>query len=147
MIEIYTDGSCLGNPGHGGWAFVVVQGDGVTSNYDNSYGKTTNNIMELTAVIRAMQYSEHKSYDNVRIFSDSMYVINGVTSWLAKWRSNGWQSSTGGAVKNIQLWQELAALLEGSVKFEFEHVKAHSTNFYNNMVDKLAREAAEGITP
>jgi len=134
MDTIYTDGSCLGNPGAGGWAVV-------SENYKIGGGClfTTNNIMELTAVIRGIENSEFKS---ITIYTDSKYVKNGITIWIHKWLTNEWKTSTGSDVKNKKLWEKLWELTQ-SKNISWNWVKAHSTDEMNRKADLLARNIAE----
>lgn len=145
MEEIYTDGSCLGNPGVGGWAFLHAREDGISSQFGNMYN-TTNNVMELTAVIEALKYVQTEHIKLVVIITDSNYVKQGITVWSIKWVKNNWIGSTGTTIKNVELWQELVqmknTLEEQGIEIQWKWVKAHNVNKYNNMVDKLARESA-----
>lgn len=142
--EIFTDGSCLGNPGIGGWAFVVVHNDGLTTRWANSQCTTTNNIMELTAAIKALEYSQHKNITDIKLYTDSNYLKNGMTLWLQQWKNNDWKTSSNKNIKNEDLWKILDEF-NIELNIEWIHVKAHSDNYYNNMVDKLANEAAHNI--
>jgi ribonuclease HI len=142
--EIYTDGSCLGNPGIGGWAFVVVHSDGVTCRWANSQCNTTNNVMELTAALKALEHAQEKSIQNIQLYTDSNYLKNGMTQWLELWKQNDWKTSNGKCVKNTDVWKSLDSL-NSVLNVQWIHVKAHAYNYYNNMVDKLANEAAHGI--
>ena len=138
MIKIYTDGSCIGNPGIGGWAAIVIN-DGKKTKIKGSKKKTTNNQMELLAPIKALK--QIPKGNKVQIFTDSKYVKMGITEWIHKWKKNEWKTSSKKKVKNIDLWTELDEL---SNKFEIKWnwVKGHSTDRLNNEVDLLAREAA-----
>ena len=138
-IDIYTDGSCLGNPGIGGWAFVVAYEDGMVSRWANSQC-----IMELTAVYKALVYAtEHNITNHINIYTDSNYVKNGMTQWIHKWKSNGWKTGNNKTVKNEDLWKSIDnKVQELNKSVTWIHVKAHSDNYYNNIVDKLANEAA-----
>lgn len=142
-MDIYTDGSCLNNPGIGGWAFIMIHNDGITSRWANSQCSTTNNIMELTAAIKALEFASSKDITDVNLYTDSNYVKNGITQWIHSWKQNGWKSANNKSIKNDTLWKTLDSLSEQFTNLNWIHVKAHSTNKYNNMVDKLAREAAE----
>lgn len=148
MIEIYTDGSCLKNPGPGGWAgvgnyngtevFVTCGGDGP---------KTTNNIMELTAVIRSLEMAyTNYGFQKAKIYTDSSYVKNGITQWVYRWEQNGWKTSQGSDVKNKKLWKTLVNLVDKFNKVEWQWVKAHNGNPLNEKVDKLARQCATEIS-
>ena len=138
MIKIYTDGSCIGNPGNGGWAAIIIN-DGKKTQIKGSKKNTTNNKMELLASIKALKKIPKGS--NVQIFTDSKYLKLGITEWIHNWKKNGWKTSNKKKVKNIKLWTELNEL---SNKFEinWNWVKAHSTDKLNNEVDLIAREAA-----
>jgi len=133
-VEIYTDGACSGNPGPGGWAAVLIYGEKIKEIADFK-DSTTNNQMELTAIIKGL--SALKAPCLVNLYSDSAYCINAINQgWLKKWQSNGWRSSSG-SVKNQELWNELITLLEIH-QVTFIKVKGHSDNYYNNRADFLA---------
>ena len=138
MIKIYTDGSCLGNPGNGGWAAIILN-DGKKTELKGSKKDTTNNQMELLAPIEALKKIPKGS--KVQIFSDSKYVKSGITEWIHNWKKNGWKTSNKKEVKNIKLWTELD-LLSSEFEISWNWVKAHSTDKFNNEVDLLARSAA-----
>jgi ribonuclease HI len=142
MIEVYTDGSCLGNPGNGGWAFLVKKKE-IISSRSGFVVNTTNNQMELTAAIKAIEFID--TSDAISLFTDSNYVKNGITSWINNWKDNNWKNSSKQPVKNKKLWERLDEL--NSIKsVKWEWVKAHDTNIYNNQVDLLARQSAENLT-
>ena len=139
MIKIYTDGSCIGNPGPGGWAVIILD----NRNEKKISGKknnTTNNQMELLAPIKALSnFGKKKSFT---IFTDSIYVKEGITKWIKNWKKNNWKTSKKKPVKNQKLWKKLDELVKfHDVKWEW--IKGHSTNIYNNLVDELARKAAK----
>ncbi len=138
MIKIYTDGSCIGNPGKGGWAAIILNGGNKT---EIKGGKidTTNNQMELLAPIKALKKIPKGS--KVEIFTDSKYVKSGITEWIHNWKKNGWQTTSKQKVKNKDLWIELD-LLTNEFDVKWSWVKAHSTDKLNNEVDLLARDAA-----
>ena len=138
MIKIYTDGSCLENPGNGGWAAIIID-DGKKTQIKGSKKNTTNNQMELIATIQALKKIPKGS--KVEMFTDSKYVKSGITEWIHNWKKNGWKTANKQEVKNKELWTELDHL---NSKFEisWNWVKAHSTDKLNNEVDLLAREAA-----
>ena len=142
MIEVYTDGSCLGNPGKGGWAFLV-NNEGVISSRSGFSTDTTNNQMELTAAIKAIEFLIN--YEEIRIYTDSNYVKNGITSWITNWKKNNWKTASKNPVKNKDLWERLDKL-NYLKKIEWKWVKAHETNKLNNKVDLLARQSAETLT-
>lgn len=141
MIEVYTDGSCLGNPGTGGWAFLILNDGGIINHFGYQLD-TTNNQMELTAAINALEFI--KENDEITLFTDSSYVKNGITSWITDWKKNNWKNSQKKEVKNKDLWIKLD-ILNSQKKIIWKWVKAHDINDHNNRVDLLAREAAEKL--
>ena len=138
MIKIYTDGSCLENPGNGGWAAIIID-DGKKTEIKGSKKNTTNNQMELLAPIEALKKIPKGS--EVQIFTDSKYVKSGITEWIHNWKKNGWKTSDKQPVKNKEFWEELD-LLANQFEISWNWVKAHSTDELNNEVDLIAREAA-----
>ena len=138
MIKIYTDGSCIGNPGNGGWAAIIIK-DGKKTQIKGSKKNTTNNQMELLAPIKALNKISKGS--KVQIFTDSKYVKSGITEWIHNWKKNEWKTSNKKKVKNIELWTELD-FLSNQFEINWNWVKAHSTDKLNNQVDLIAREAA-----
>ena len=138
MIKIYTDGSCLENPGNGGWAAIIID-DGKKTWIKGSKKNTTNNQMELLAPIEALKKIPKGS--EVQIFTDSKYVKSGITEWIHNWKKNGWKTANKQPVKNKELWEELD-LLANQFEISWNWVKAHSTDELNNEVDLIAREAA-----
>jgi len=141
LIEVYTDGSCLGNPGTGGWAFQVFN-EGTIINHFGYQLDTTNNQMELTAAIKALECLQKES--EIILFTDSTYVRNGITSWIVNWKKNNWKNSQKKEVKNKVLWEKLD-FLNSRKNIIWKWVKAHDINEHNNKVDLLAREAAENL--
>lgn len=141
MLKIYTDGSCLGNPGPGGWAFVATDGKN-TAERSGGEKDTTNNKMELTAVIRAL--SAARKHAEVEIHTDSQYVKNGMQAWIKNWKKNGWKTADKKPVKNQELWQELDELAQ-KIKIHWHWVRGHSGHEMNERVDELARTAAEKL--
>ena len=139
MIKIYTDGSCLSNPGNGGWA-AIIDNDGNILRISGSEKDTTNNKMELMAPIRALQ--KISSNEQVEIYTDSKYVKLGITEWVHKWIKNSWLTSKKEPVKNKELWIELYNLNK-SFEINWIWVKAHAGNPLNEEVDLLAKRAAE----
>ena len=138
MIKIYTDGSCLGNPGSGGWAAIIlINGKKIT--IKGSKKNTTNNQMELLAPIKALKKIPFG--EKVEIFTDSKYLKLGITEWILKWKNNGWKTSNKSKVKNLELWKELHKLVE-NYQIKWSWVKAHSGNKINEEVDVIARNAA-----
>jgi ribonuclease HI len=140
-MKIYTDGSCRGNPGPGGWAAIAVSDDDtelfrVCGGDDN----TTNNIMELTAIINGLK---RHGFGEVTVYTDSKYVMDGITKWIFGWKKNGWKTSTGKDVKNKSLWMELDSVSHSMVSYRW--VKAHNGDKWNEKVDSLALEVASRI--
>ena len=138
MIKIYTDGSCIENPGKGGWAAIILNNGNkieIKGNKENA----TNNQMELLAPIQALKKIPKGS--KVQIFTDSKYVKYGITEWIHNWKKNGWKTASKQDVKNKELWLELD-LLNNEFEINWNWVKAHSTDELNNEVDLLARSAA-----
>lgn len=142
MIEVYTDGSCLGNPGKGGWAFLV-NNEGVISSRSGYSIKATNNQMELTAAIKAIEFLVN--HEEMSIYTDSNYLKNGITLWVTNWKKNNWKTASKNPVKNKELWERLDQL-NYLKKIKWKWVKAHDTNKLNNEVDLLARQSAETLT-
>ena len=138
MIKIYTDGSCLENPGNGGWAAIIIN-NGQKTNIKGSKKNTTNNQMELLAPIEALKKIPKGS--KVQIFTDSKYVKSGITEWIYNWKKNGWKTANKQEVKNKDLWTELD-ILANEFEISWNWVKAHSTDELNNEVDLIAKEAA-----
>ena len=138
MIKIYTDGSCLKNPGNGGWAAIICAKDEMKK-ISGSEKDTTNNRMELLATINALK--EVNSDDLIEIYTDSKYVKNGITEWINTWLSNNWKTSKKDDVKNKDLWTDLYNLNKlNNIKWNW--VKAHDGNPLNEEVDLLAKKAA-----
>ena len=139
--KIYTDGACSGNPGPGGWGAVIFDQENNQVNISGSEKDTTNNRMELLAAIMALKEVQINS--NITIFTDSLYVKNGITEWVIKWKSNGWKNTSKKLVKNKDLWLKLDDLCEKN-KVIWEWVKGHSNNKFNNLADELAVQAIKG---
>ena len=140
-LEIYTDGACLGNPGPGGWAALIIDNNQERILSGNNE-MTTNNRMELLAVIKALESINH--HLEITIYTDSKYVINGITSWIKKWKTNDWKNSSKTPVKNIDLWKILD-MSSQKKKIKWVWVKGHSGNTYNDKVDEIARNQAETL--
>ena len=137
-VVIYTDGACSGNPGPGGWGAILMYGEH-KKEISGGEKNTTNNIMEITAVIQALRLLKFKC--NVKIYSDSAYVVNAFKNgWIYNWMKNGWRTSNKEPVKNKELWIELYDFTKVH-EIEFIKVKGHSDNEYNNRCDELARNA------
>lgn len=141
-ITIYTDGACSGNPGPGGWGAILMYKD---NKKEISGGKkdTTNNVMELTAVIEALKLLKYPC--KVNLYSDSAYVVNAfVQKWIFGWQKNNWKTADKKDVKNKELWQELVRLTKIH-DVTFIKVKGHADNEYNNRCDELARKAIKEL--
>ena len=137
-VIIYTDGACSGNPGPGGWGSILMY-KGNKKEISGGKEDTTNNVMELTAVIEGLKLLKFPC--KVKLYSDSAYVVNAFTQkWIYGWLKNGWVNSSKEPVKNKELWQELYDLTKVH-EVEFIKVKGHSDNEFNNRCDELARNA------
>jgi|TARA_Y100000815_G_scaffold81684_1_gene70748 ribonuclease HI len=138
MIKIYTDGSCLENPGNGGWAAIIFMNNEKII-ISGCKKNTTNNQMELMAAIEALK--KIPKDQEVQMYTDSKYVKMGITEWIKKWSQNDWKTSSKQKVKNIELWKELNDISKKH-KIEWHWVKAHAGNPNNEEVDELAKKAA-----
>jgi len=137
-VDIYTDGACSGNPGVGGWAAVLLY-NGKRKEISGAEADTTNNRMELTAIIQGLKALNQPC--TVRLFSDSAYSVNAITNdWLNQWIVNGWKTAGKDPVKNVDLWKELLKLMRIH-DITFIKVKGHANNELNNRCDELARAA------
>ena len=139
-VVIYTDGACSGNPGPGGWGAVLLF-DGKEKTICGSDPDTTNNKMELTAVIQSLKLLKVAS--TIDLYTDSVYVKDGITLWIKKWKINGWKTSNKLPVKNLDLWLELDCLVQFH-DVTWYWVKGHAGNFYNQKADILARSQIGG---
>ena len=135
---IYTDGACSGNPGPGGWGAVIFDNENKQKNISGSEENTTNNRMELSAAIMALE--EVNTNSEITIYTDSTYVKNGITEWVLKWKENGWKNSNKEPVKNKDLWEKLDNLCAQNTIY-WKWVKGHASNKYNNLADELATKA------
>ncbi len=133
-VEIFSDGACRGNPGPGGWG-VLLRAKGVEKELWGGEADTTNNRMELTAVIRALEALKRPS--RVRLFTDSQYVQKGICEWIHSWKRRGWRTADKKAVKNVDLWQRLDELSKNH-KIEWFWVKGHAGHPENERADRLA---------
>lgn len=140
IIEIYTDGACKGNPGVGGWGALLKYRDVVRELY-GAETLTTNNRMELTAVIKALEALKRPGL-TVRLFSDSRYVLSGIEEWMPNWKARGWKTSSRKPVLNQDLWQRLDELSQQH-EIEWRWVKGHSGDIGNEKADELANRAIE----
>ncbi|MHC8510218.1 MAG: ribonuclease HI [Rhodospirillales bacterium] len=137
-VSIHTDGSCLGNPGPGGWGVVMRYG-GHEKTMHGGEPQTTNNRMELTAAIQALEGLNRPS--TVELYTDSTYVKDGITRWIKGWKKNGWKTAAKKPVKNVDLWQRLEAALARH-EVDWRWVKGHSGDALNERADELARFGA-----
>lgn len=141
-VEIFTDGACSGNPGPGGWG-ALLRCKNVEKELSGGEKETTNNRMELTAVINAL--SALKTECNVSLYTDSKYVMNGINEWMPNWKKNGWKTSNKkSAVKNVDLWQQLDELCSRH-QIRWIWVKGHAGHPENERVDELARNAIKNL--
>jgi ribonuclease HI len=136
-VDIFTDGACSGNPGPGGWGALLRYGE-VEKELSGGEAPTTNNRMELMAAIAALEALKRPAI--VRLHTDSQYLRDGITRWLANWKKNGWRTADRKPVKNVDLWQRLDAATQIH-KIEWLWVKGHSGHPENDRVDALARDA------
>jgi len=141
MVEIYTDGACRGNPGPGGWG-VLLSYKGRERELSGAVGETTNNRMELQAVIEALRALNRRA--QARIYTDSQYVRLGITEWLAGWKARGWRTANRRPVKNQDLWEQLDALASGH-ELEWHWVQGHSGVPGNERCDQLANRAIDAF--
>jgi len=144
-IEAATDGACSGNPGPGGWGGLIIFDDNSELEIGGSEQNTTNNRMELTAAIKTLEkLKTYKLKENFKLRTDSKYVIEGYTKWIINWKRNGWKTSSGKSVQNLDLWQKIDQLrINGLV---MEYVKGHSGDKQNDRVDKIATNYSKGIS-
>ena len=144
-IEAATDGACSGNPGPGGWGGLIIFDDNSELEIGGSEQNTTNNRMELTAAIKTLEkLKTYKLKENFKLRTDSKYVIEGYTKWIINWKRNGWKTSSGKSVQNLDLWQKIDQLrINGLI---MEYVKGHSGDKQNDRVDKIATNYSKGIS-
>lgn len=137
MYTVHCDGSCLGNPGPGGFGIIILKDDEIVAELSAGETHTTNNIMELTAVISAIAYirSEYNYDGNISVFTDSKYVVNGMNEWRIGWKKRNWKG-----VKNLELWMLLDSI---GNECTYTHEYGHAGNVYNEMADTLAKAAAK----
>ena len=141
-VTIYTDGACSGNPGPGGWAAILIYGENIKE-ISGGNKETTNNIMELTAIIEGLKALKVEC--DVEVYSDSAYSVNAFNQgWIYNWMKKGWKTANGEPVKNKELWQELYDLTKKH-NVTFNKVKGHSDDELNNRCDELARGEIEKI--
>ncbi len=140
-VEIYTDGACLGNPGPGGWAAILEFGDR-RRELSGAEPATTNNRMELSAAIAALNALRREC--EVVLYTDSRYVLQGMTEWLPRWQRKGWRTAAGKAVENRDLWEQLIAAAAPH-RIRWEWVRGHTGVTGNERADELARAAAHSV--
>jgi ribonuclease HI len=140
-VDIYTDGACRGNPGPGGWGALLLSGEHERE-LSGAEVATTNNRMELTAVIRALEALKRPMQG--RVYTDSQYVRRGVLEWLPQWKARGWKTADKQPVKNQDLWETLDELVKRH-ELEWHWVKGHSGNAGNERVDQLANRAIDAL--
>lgn len=155
MIDVYTDGGSSGNPGPGGWAFIVLFPDGSRVERSGGSGETTNNRMELEAVIRALEFllstpgkvldrGGREGREVINLHTDSQYVQLGISRWIHTWVRNGWKTSGNKAVKNQELWKRLYELSQ-QFQLQWIWVKGHAGDTYNERCDRLVQKEIEKI--
>ena len=143
-IKIYTDGACIGNPGPGGWAAIVLM-ENQKNEIFGGEKLTTNNRMELMAAIKGLEYcvkqdQKQPTLKHVKIFTDSIYVKEGITVWINNWEKNNWKTADKKNVKNVDLWKRLKELVNSN-QVEWNWIKGHSENPMNDLADRLAKKA------
>ena len=144
MTKIYTDGACVGNPGPGGWAAIIIKDNRKRELYGGEK-LTTNNRMELTAAIKALEYynsqeGKQPSMEQIEIYTDSVYVKEGITVWITSSEKNNWKTTDKKNVKNVDLWKKLKELVKYK-NIEWKWIKGHSNNPMNDLADELAKKA------
>ena len=144
-IEAATDGACSGNPGPGGWGGLIIFDDNSEIEIGGSAQNTTNNRMELTAAIKTLEkLKNYKLKDNFKLRTDSKYLIEGYTKWIINWKRNGWKTSAGKSVQNLDLWQKIDELRINGLQMEY--VKGHSGDKQNDRVDLIATSYSKGLS-
>ena len=143
-IKIYTDGACIGNPGPGGWAAIILANNQKKELFGGEK-LTTNNRMELTAAIKALEYcakeeGKQATLKQIKIYTDSNYLKDGITTWISTWEKNNWKTYNKKNVKNVDLWKKLKELTQ-SKQIEWHWVKSHSQDTLNELADTLAKKA------
>ncbi|MDR2519111.1 MAG: ribonuclease HI [Spirochaetaceae bacterium] len=153
-LLIYTDGGCSGNPGPGGWAYIIIQGGSAKETKETVVAEqwgaeqdTTNNRMELQAVIAALEALIHldESYGFVTVYTDSQYVQKGISMWIHQWKKKNWKTSDNKPVKNVDLWQRLDEL-SSTFLLSWEWVKGHAGNRFNERCDRMTQEAIASLS-
>jgi ribonuclease HI len=136
LVEMFTDGACSGNPGPGGWG-VVLRWRGEVKELQGGERETTNNRMEMTAAIRGLEALKRPA--QIRIYTDSTYLKNGITQWIHKWKAKGWKTANRKPVKNVDLWKQLEKALERH-DVQWRWIKGHAGHPENERADALARD-------
>jgi ribonuclease HI len=142
VVQVYADGACKGNPGPGGWGAILRAG-GSEKELFGGVSQTTNNRMELTAVVRALEALEHPS--TVEVYTDSQYVQKGISEWLPDWKRRGWRTADKKPVKNVDLWQELERVA-GKHRVTWHWVKGHAGHPENERADELANRGVDEMS-
>lgn len=157
MITIYTDGSSKGNPGPGGWGSIIIEDNYAESGSKNHESRvveiggredhTTNNRMELTAAIETLKFldSRFMIHDSIKIYTDSEYVMKGITEWIKNWQAKGWRTAGKKKVLNQDLWQELLRVTDGK-KIEWRYVRGHVGDKLNERADEIATTFADNLS-
>lgn len=143
-MHLYTDGACSGNPGPGGWAVVQINhatNEVIHVRYGDSE-RTTNNFMELRALLEAIRWAKDYTGDMVRIYSDSSYGVKGITEWMKGWQKRGWRKADGSPILNPELWKQIYAEWDPT-KMSVTHIRGHAGHFGNEMADKYAVAAKD----
>lgn len=147
IYELYTDGSCLNNPGPGGWAYLL-QGPNIKMKIESGFQEnTTNNQMELTAILKGLQYFFECVYSEgcvLKIMSDSIYAINGIKSWMLNWARQNWKNKQGKTICNVELWKKIYILVI-NMYVECHHIRGHQGNKENELCDILSRKEAKKL--
>lgn len=141
MIQVYCDGSCLGNPGIGGWAAIHVLNNKVVNKFSGHDFFTTNNKMELTAAYQGITTLKHVNRGAI-MYTDSLYLKNGITIWINRWKRSNWNK---GKVKNIRYWLRIYSLIQ-YYNISWRWVPAHSGNYFNELTDSIARASAKNVS-
>jgi ribonuclease HI len=141
VIEVFTDGACRGNPGPGGWG-VLLRFNDHEKRLSGGEAETTNNRMELMAVIQALESLNRQC--NVKVTSDSQYVLKGINEWMDNWKKRGWKTAAKKPVKNVDLWQRLDKACENH-QIEWAWVKGHSGHIENEIADELANQGIDEL--
>ena len=143
-VSIYTDGACKGNPGPGGWGCYYLYDDGSAFEFYGGEENTTNNIMELKAAINGLINIKEDTTE-ITVYTDSKYVQQGITTWIEGWKAKNWKTSQNKPVKNVELWNELDALIS-LLGVKFEWVKGHGSDLNNHKADELANKGVMSIS-